>query len=162
MTIYSWSKLYNTPASSLVEPRAMGPFQEMAHDCIESLSEFAAIERAAKPFERIQFLKADPTETEPWRGIMQRNTPGGGRRARVPRPRHGRHDGEAGYHQAFRRGAVQARDARALCPAQWREPHLRRQGQRRPGARLDARPLSRSARTFGLRTLAGGADCVLR
>ena len=76
MTIYSWSKLYNTPASSLVEPGAMGPFQEMAHDCIESVSEFAAIERAAKPLDRIQFLKADPTETEPWRGIMQRNTPG--------------------------------------------------------------------------------------
>ena len=54
----------------------MGPFQEMAHDCIESLSEFAAIERAAKPLERMKFLKADPTETEPWRGIMLRNTPG--------------------------------------------------------------------------------------
>ena len=54
----------------------MGPFQEMAHDCIESLPEFAAIERAEKPLDRIRFLKADPTEIEPWRGIMQRNTPG--------------------------------------------------------------------------------------
>ena len=76
MTIYSWSKLYNKPATSLVEPAAMGPFQRMAHDCIESLSEFAAIEKAEKPLEQIKFLKADPTETEPWRGIMLRNTPG--------------------------------------------------------------------------------------
>ncbi len=76
MTLYSWSKLYNTPASSLVEPAAMAPFQRMAHDCIESLAEFAAIEKAEKPLDRIQFLKADPTEIEPWRGIMQRNTPG--------------------------------------------------------------------------------------
>ncbi len=76
MTIYSWSKLYNKPATSLVEPAAMGPFQRMAHDCIESLPEFAAIEKAEKPLEQIEFLKADPTETEPWRGIMLRNTPG--------------------------------------------------------------------------------------
>ena len=76
MTIYSWSKLYNIPVSSLVEPAAMGAFQQMAHDCIESLAEFAAIEKAEKPLNRIQFLKADPTETEPWRGIMQKNTPG--------------------------------------------------------------------------------------
>jgi pimeloyl-ACP methyl ester carboxylesterase len=76
MALYSWSKLYNKPASSLVEPAGMGPFQRMAHDCIESLPEFAAIEKAEKPLEQIRFLKADPTEIEPWRGIMQRNTPG--------------------------------------------------------------------------------------
>jgi hypothetical protein len=76
MTIYSWSKFYNTPVSNLVEPAAMGAFQQMAHDCIESLPQFAAIEKAGKPLNRIQFLKADPTETQPWRGIMQKNTPG--------------------------------------------------------------------------------------
>ncbi len=48
----------------------------MAHDCIESIAEFEAIEKAEKPLNQIQFLKADPTEIEPWRGIMQRNTPG--------------------------------------------------------------------------------------
>jgi acetyl esterase/lipase len=76
MTIYSWSKLYNIPITTLVEPGAMGPYQAMARDCIESLAEFSAIENAEKPLNRIQFLKADPTETEPWRGIMQKNTPG--------------------------------------------------------------------------------------
>ena len=76
MPIYSWSKFYNTPVSNLVEPAAMGAFQQMAHDCIESLPQFAAIEKAGKPLNRIQFLKADPTETQPWRGIMQKNTPG--------------------------------------------------------------------------------------
>lgn len=76
MTIYSWSKLYNTPASTLVEPGAMRPFERMAHDCIESLPEFKAITDAEKPLEGMKFLKADPTETEPWRGIMLKNTPG--------------------------------------------------------------------------------------
>jgi pimeloyl-ACP methyl ester carboxylesterase len=76
MTIYSWSKLYNTPSSALVEPAAMGPFQRMARDCIESLAEFKAITDAEKPLQRIKFLKADPTKTEPWRSIMLKNTPG--------------------------------------------------------------------------------------
>jgi acetyl esterase/lipase len=76
MTIYSWSKLYNTLASALVEPAAMGPFQSMARDCIESLAEFKAITDAEKPLQRIKFLKADPTKTEPWRSIMLKNTPG--------------------------------------------------------------------------------------
>jgi pimeloyl-ACP methyl ester carboxylesterase len=76
MTIYSWSKLYNTPATSLVEPAAMGPFEQMAHDCIESVAEFQAITDAEKPLQSEKFLKADPTETEPWRGVMLRNTPG--------------------------------------------------------------------------------------
>jgi acetyl esterase/lipase len=76
MTIYSWSKLYNTPATTLVEPGAMGPFEQMAHDCIESVAEFKAITDAEKPLQTEKFLKADPTETEPWRGIMLRNTPG--------------------------------------------------------------------------------------
>ena len=76
MTIYSWSKLYNTPATTLVEPGAMGPFEQMAHDCIESVAEFQAITDAEKPLQTEKFLKADPTETEPWRGVMLRNTPG--------------------------------------------------------------------------------------
>jgi acetyl esterase/lipase len=76
MTIYSWSKLYNTPASTLVQPGAMGAYEAMAHDCIESLPEFQAITDAEKPLQHEKFLKANPTKVEPWRGIMTRNTPG--------------------------------------------------------------------------------------
>jgi len=76
MTIYSWSKLYNTPATALVEPDAMGAFETMAHDCIESLAEFQAITDAEKPLQSEKFLKANPTKTEPWRSVMLRNTPG--------------------------------------------------------------------------------------
>jgi acetyl esterase/lipase len=76
MALYAWSKLYKIPPSTLVEPRAVGPFERMAHDCIESLPEFKAITDAEKPLESMKFLKADPTETEPWRSIMLKNTPG--------------------------------------------------------------------------------------
>jgi acetyl esterase/lipase len=76
MALYSWSKLYNDPPTSLVEPDAMGVYEKMAHDCIESVAEFEALDNAEKPLNQEQFLKADPTEIEPWKGIMQRNTPG--------------------------------------------------------------------------------------
>jgi acetyl esterase/lipase len=76
MTIYSWSNLYHDPASSLVEPNAMGIYEAMAHDCIESVAEFVALDKTEKPLEQMRFLKANPTKTEPWRSIMLRNTPG--------------------------------------------------------------------------------------
>jgi pimeloyl-ACP methyl ester carboxylesterase len=76
MALYAWSALYHDPATSLIDPAAMPVYEQLAHDCIESIAEFAAIERAEKPLNREQFLKADPTEIEPWKGIMQRNTPG--------------------------------------------------------------------------------------
>jgi acetyl esterase/lipase len=76
MALYSWSDLYRDPASSLVDAPAMPVFEQLAHDCIESVAEFAAIENAEKPLNREPFLTADPTEIEPWKSIMQRNTPG--------------------------------------------------------------------------------------
>ena len=47
MALYAWSELYHDPASSLVDPAAMPVFEQLAHDCIESVAEFAAIENAA-------------------------------------------------------------------------------------------------------------------
>lgn len=76
MALYSWSNLYGTPASTLVEPNAMGIYETMAHDCIESVAQFVALDKAEKPLEHMKFLKANPTKTEPWRSIMLKNTPG--------------------------------------------------------------------------------------
>ena len=51
LAVYSWSKLYNKPVSSLVEAAAMAPFQKLAHDCVESVLELAAIARGERPLE---------------------------------------------------------------------------------------------------------------
>jgi hypothetical protein len=67
MALYAWSELYQNPASSLVDPPAMPVFEQLAHDCIESVAEFSAIENAEKPLNRESFLKGDPTEIEPWK-----------------------------------------------------------------------------------------------
>jgi acetyl esterase/lipase len=76
MAIYSWSNLYKDPASSLIEPKAMGIYKAMAHDCIESVPQFVALDKVEKPLEIMKFLKANPAKTEPWRSIMLKNTPG--------------------------------------------------------------------------------------
>lgn len=76
MALWAWSKLYNIPPSDLVEPAAMDAFEKMAHDCIETVAEYVALDSAEKPLTQIKYLKANPTKVEPWRGIMQRNTPG--------------------------------------------------------------------------------------
>lgn len=76
MALLSWSKLYDQPVSSVVDPDAMNVFETMAHDCIESLSEFERLDRAERPLQREPYLKINPTEVEPWKGIMERNSPG--------------------------------------------------------------------------------------
>jgi dipeptidyl aminopeptidase/acylaminoacyl peptidase len=76
MTILSWTRLENTPPATLVEPQAMAAFERTAKDCIESVAEFEQISSDESPLKSGPFLKADPSKTEPWKGIMLRNTPG--------------------------------------------------------------------------------------
>ena len=76
MTILSWSRLKNIPVRSIVEPAAMPAFERTARSCIESLAQFKAISRAEKPLQTMKFLKVDPAKTQPWKGIMLRNSPG--------------------------------------------------------------------------------------
>jgi acetyl esterase/lipase len=76
MTVLSWSRLESLPATTIVEPDAVPAFEKTARACIESLAEFEAINKDEHPLQIIQFLKANPSETEPWKGIMLHNTPG--------------------------------------------------------------------------------------
>jgi acetyl esterase/lipase len=76
MAIWSWSNLYKDPASTLVAADAIKVYETMAHDCIESVADFVALEQAERPLEKEKFLKANPAKTEPWEGIMKRNSPG--------------------------------------------------------------------------------------
>ena len=76
MTVLSWSRLENIPVTNIVEPAAMPAFEKTARDCLESVAEFEAIEKAESPLQSGKFLKVDPTEAEPWKGIMLHNSPG--------------------------------------------------------------------------------------
>jgi acetyl esterase/lipase len=76
MTVLSWSRLENLPVTTIVEPAAVPAFEKTARACIESLAEFETINKDEHPLQGMQFLKADPSKTQPWEGIMLRNTPG--------------------------------------------------------------------------------------
>ena len=76
MTLLSWSRLENVPVATLVVPQDMAAFERVSHDCIESVAEFEQIERDDQPLRTGDFIKIDPSEVEPWKGIMLRNSPG--------------------------------------------------------------------------------------
>jgi pimeloyl-ACP methyl ester carboxylesterase len=74
--LLSWSRLENVPVTSLVEPDAMSTFDEVARDCIQSLPQFEHIEHDERPLQHERFLKINPTKVEPWRSMMEHNSPG--------------------------------------------------------------------------------------
>jgi acetyl esterase/lipase len=76
MALYAWSHVYHHPITGVVEPNAVSIYEKMATDCIEDVPEFLAIDKTEKPLQKEKFLKVDPTEVEPWRSLMLRNTPG--------------------------------------------------------------------------------------
>jgi hypothetical protein len=56
--------------------KTMAAFEKVSLDCIESVAEFEKIERDDQPLRTVDFIKVDPSEVEPWKGIMLRNSPG--------------------------------------------------------------------------------------
>ncbi len=75
MTILSWSKLFDIPLDTVLEPSAKRTFEAVASTCIERITELLRLQEIEQPLQR-SFLKVDPTTIEPWRGIMDRNKPG--------------------------------------------------------------------------------------
>jgi len=79
MALLSWTRLLNVAPATIVEPAAMAAFNSTARGCLTSIAQFEALENDVKPLQTGRFLKIDPSKTEPWKGIMVRNSPGHGR-----------------------------------------------------------------------------------
>lgn len=75
MALLSWAKIYNLPLDSVLVGGAMSAYEAVAKSCIQSIAEMLRLEQIEQPLQR-QFLKVDPTTIEPWRGIMEKNSPG--------------------------------------------------------------------------------------
>lgn len=75
MAILSWSTIFHLPLESILANGASASFELVARSCIHSPAELFKLNRLARPLQRL-FLKADPTKLEPWRDIMDRNSPG--------------------------------------------------------------------------------------
>ncbi|MDF2995926.1 MAG: lipase [Xanthobacteraceae bacterium] len=76
MTLWSWSRVFGAPIDSVVDPAAIPRVDMLAQECIGSIPDF--FERhMADAFLAREFLDvSDLTEIQPWRGIMEANTPG--------------------------------------------------------------------------------------
>jgi acetyl esterase/lipase len=75
MVILSWSTIFDIPVDSVVLPSATSAYKSVAQSCIEKITELLRLQEVEAPLQRA-FLKVDPTTVEPWRGIMEKNTPG--------------------------------------------------------------------------------------
>lgn len=76
MTLWSWSQIYDAPLGDVVVPEAIPTIQRLAGDCIESIFDIFARLGPTRALQQA-FLKSERFyDKQPWRGLLQRNTPG--------------------------------------------------------------------------------------
>jgi acetyl esterase/lipase len=76
MTLWSWHHVYDFPLDSIVDSRAVPVIDRLAHECIEGPFDLMARQRTEKPLEQHFLTVEAPAQTEPWRSLLQKNTPG--------------------------------------------------------------------------------------
>jgi acetyl esterase/lipase len=84
-SVWSWSRVYAAPIAGLVKPTRLPAMNRAASRCIRNQIEGL---RAVGDVLALRdgFLAADPSRTEPWNLLMQRNRPGWEPRAWKPAP----------------------------------------------------------------------------
>ena len=169
MTVLSWSRLENTPGD---HDRRTGRRAGLRKDG-------ARLHRVGRPSSRpstrtrsrcraSSFSRPIRTETEPWKGIMLRNTPGQAPAGAPVFIAQGTADTTVRPEitKQFGEHLCKPRRARRLRRAAGRDAYLRRQGQRARRAGLDGRALQgragavklRSARTRAGRPRSPGSE----
>ena len=103
MAIWSWSTTYNVPYDGIVAPQARTGFEQLAHDCIQSVSELLKIEQQEKSIKRV-FLTGDPTKVQPWKSLMEAQFTGAltARRSSILGAGHLRYGRASRHHPAVR------------------------------------------------------------
>jgi acetyl esterase/lipase len=76
MTVWSWSRIYDAPADSVVTPAVMPVVDRLAEECIESPFDILERARTAAPLAQEFLTVKNPAEIEPWQSLLKRNTPG--------------------------------------------------------------------------------------
>jgi acetyl esterase/lipase len=75
MTMWSWSRIYDAPMSQLVTPAGAAAIDRLASKCIDRWFDML-IRRGPTTALQNSFLRANDLATiEPWRGLLERNTP---------------------------------------------------------------------------------------
>jgi pimeloyl-ACP methyl ester carboxylesterase len=76
MTLWSWSRVYDAPMADVVMPQAIPVINQLANDCIERFFDVLLRRGPTRALAR-SFLKVnDFADRQPWRSLLERNTPG--------------------------------------------------------------------------------------
>jgi Secretory lipase len=76
MTLWSWSRIYNIPMDSVVTPQAIPAINQLAGDCIERFFDLFARRGPTQALSRSFLRVNDFASEEPWRSLLQENSPG--------------------------------------------------------------------------------------
>jgi len=76
MTLWSWHRVYGAPIDNIVDGRATPVIDRLARECIEGPFDLIERQRTGKPLEQHFLTVERPAEIEPWRSLLERNTPG--------------------------------------------------------------------------------------
>lgn len=76
MTLWSWSRIFGAPIDRVVDPAAVPVVDRLAGECIESIYDILRRRGPTRLLGRTFLSVKNFYETEPWRGLMRKNTPG--------------------------------------------------------------------------------------
>lgn len=76
MTLWSWHRVYGAAIDKVVDPRAMPAIDRLAQECIEGPFDLIVRQRTERPLEQYFLTVQDPTRAEPWRSLLEQNSPG--------------------------------------------------------------------------------------
>jgi pimeloyl-ACP methyl ester carboxylesterase len=75
MTLWSWHRVYGAAIDNIVDPRAIPVMDRLARECIEGPFDLIERQRTEKPLEEHFLTVEGPAKIEPWRSLLQKNTP---------------------------------------------------------------------------------------
>jgi acetyl esterase/lipase len=76
MTLWSWSRVYGAPMDTVVTPQARLVIDGLARLCIERWFDVLARRGPTRALEKSFLRINDPSDVEPWRGLLAENSPG--------------------------------------------------------------------------------------
>jgi len=74
MTLWSWTRVYGAPIQDVVAAAAMPTIDLLAQECIESMFDLEQRRITGRPLEQNFLSVGSPTEVEPWRSLLARNS----------------------------------------------------------------------------------------
>lgn len=76
VTLWSWSRIYDASMATVVTPQAIPVINQLADECIERFFDVLVRRGPTQALARSFLTVNDFADREPWRSLLDRNTPG--------------------------------------------------------------------------------------